>query len=272
LEVDLLDGVVKQPEALMITYELESVGFQRGAGADAASNALRLHRARNRNADSVFRHSATLEILNPVRRHTAKLQTETFQEMFETSRPRFLAIARTIVRNTEDAEDAVHNAYLSGYLNLRGFEGRSALTTWFTRIVVNAALMVQRKRRSSRVVPYPETNTSHESNWTERIASSQPDPEVAHGERETFQLINERLGHMKPLLRQAFIMIYFQELSIREACALLGVSSSTFKARLLRARRQLVRRVSRVVVAPIHQRKPAAGSGRPWFVEAAPSS
>ena len=46
--------------------------------------------------------------------------------MFETSRQRFLALARSIVRNTEDAEDAVHNAYLSGYLNLRGFEGRSA--------------------------------------------------------------------------------------------------------------------------------------------------
>jgi RNA polymerase sigma-70 factor, ECF subfamily len=256
----------------MITYELESVGFQRGAGADAASNALRLHRARKRSADSVFRHSAALEILSPVRRHTATLQTETFQEMFETSRPRFLAIARTIVRNTEDAEDAVHNAYLSGYLNLRGFEGRSALTTWFTRIVVNAALMVQRKRKSSRVVPFPETNTSHESDWTERIASLEPDPEVAHGERETLQLINERLGRMKPLLRQAFIMIHFQELSIREACALLGVSSSTFKARLLRARRQLVRQVSRVVVAPIHQRRLAIGSGRPWFVQAAASS
>jgi RNA polymerase sigma-70 factor (ECF subfamily) len=238
---------------MMITYELESVGFRRDAGADAASNTLRLFRSRNRNAGSVSRHLAALEIPNPVRRHAEDLQREAFHKMFETSRPKFLALAHTIVRNTEDAEDAVHNAYLSGYLNLRGFEGRSALTTWFTRIVVNATLMVQRKHRRSRVVSFPETNTSHESDWTERIASLQPDPEVAHGEQETLQLINERLGDMKPLLRQAFIMIHFKELSIPEACALLGVPSSTFKARLLRARRQLARQLSRVMVRPIRR-------------------
>ena len=246
----------------MITSELESVGFRRGPGPGATSNALRLLRSRNRNTGSVSLHRAALDIPNPVRCHTGGPQQEAFQKMFETNRPRFLALARNIVRNAEDAEDAVQNAFLSGYLNLQGFEGRSALTTWFTRIVVNAALMIQRKRRPSRVIPFPETNMSHESNWAERIVSSQPDPEVTHGEQETLRLINERLSDMKPLLRQAFIMTHFEELSIREACALLGVSSSTFKARLLRARRQLARQVPRVMVAPIHRRKLAAGSGR----------
>ncbi len=250
----------------MITCELESMGFRQVAGAEATSLAQRLLRSRNRNASSVSRHLAPHEIPNPVRRHTDELRRESFQKMFETSRLRFLALARAIVRNTEDAEDAVQNAYLSGYLNLRGFEGRSALTTWFTRIVVNAALMVQRKRRPSRVVPFPETNLPHESDWTERIVSLQPDPEVMHGEQETLQLINERLEAMKPLLRQAFIMIHFEDLSIREACALLSVPSSTFKARLLRARRQLARQVPRVMVAPIRRRKLAAGPGRPSFL------
>jgi RNA polymerase sigma-70 factor (ECF subfamily) len=250
----------------MITGELESVGFRRSRAAEATSNALRPFRARKRNPGSACRHPAALEIPNPVQRHTDELQSEAFQKMFQTSRPRFLALARTIVRNTEDAEDALHNAYLSGYLNLRHFEGRSALTTWFTRIVVNAALMVQRKRRPSRVVPFPETNMPHETDWTERIVSLQPDPEVAHGEQEILQLINERLEAMKPLLRQAFIMIHFEDLSIREACALLSVPSSTFKARLLRARRQLARQVPRVMIAPIHRRKLAAGSSRPLFM------
>jgi RNA polymerase sigma-70 factor, ECF subfamily len=262
---------VKHAELLMITYELESVGFRRGAGAGATSNPLRLLRSRNRHAGSVSCHPAALEIPNPVRSLTDELQREAFQQMFETSRRRFLALAHTIVRNIEDAEDAVHDAYLSGYLNLRGFEGRSALRTWFTRIVVNAALMIRRKRRPTRVVPFPEASTSHDSDWTERIVSLQPDPEVAHGEQETFRLINERLGDMKPLLRQAFIMIYLEELSVREACGLLGVSRSTFKARLLRARRQLAQQVPRVVVAPIHRRKLVAGSGRRWLVEATPS-
>jgi RNA polymerase sigma-70 factor, ECF subfamily len=72
---------------------------------------------------------------------------EAFQEMVLTSRPRFVTLAQAILRNREDAEDAVQNALLSGYLHLPSFEGRSALTTWFTRIVVNAALLHLALRR-----------------------------------------------------------------------------------------------------------------------------
>jgi RNA polymerase sigma-70 factor, ECF subfamily len=265
LEVDLLDRVLNLAEMLMITYELESTGFQRAASSAATSNARRVFNLRNRNVRSLSRRPADPELPKPVQRHLDERQREVFQNMFETSRPKFLAIARRIVRNIEDAEDAVQNAYLSGYLNLRDFEGRAALTTWFTRIVINAALMIQRKRRPSRVVSFPDASSSHESDWTDRIATPQPDPEVAHGEQETFRLINERLGNMKPSLRQAFIMTHFEELSIQEACTLLGVPMATFKARLMRARRQLARKLPRVTVAPIYRRKLATGSFRPTF-------
>ena len=71
---------------------------------------------------------------------------DALQEMFLASRPKFVGIAYSILRNKEDAEDAVQDAVLSAYVHLRNFEGRSAFTTWFTRIVLNAALMVLRKR------------------------------------------------------------------------------------------------------------------------------
>jgi RNA polymerase sigma-70 factor (ECF subfamily) len=173
--------------------------------------------------------------------------------MFVASRPRFVAIARTILRNGEDAEDAVQNAFLSGYLHLRSFEGRSALRTWFTRIVLNAALMLQRKCKPYTIQPLPENSNSREVNWTESIPASEPDPEMVHSERETFQLIDGILGKMKPVLRQAFTMTYYDELSGPEACAVLGVSAGTFKARLFRARRQVLEQTQRALVAPIHK-------------------
>jgi RNA polymerase sigma-70 factor, ECF subfamily len=263
--MDLHEGVLNHAELLMNTYELESMGFQRAASSNNTNNARRPLRLRSRNAGSVVRRRADLGLPKPVQRRLDEGQGKVFQEMFETSRPKFLAIARRIVRNIEDAEDAVQNAYLSGYLSLRDFEGRAALTTWFTRIVINAALMIQRKRRPSRVVSFPDASSSRGSDWSDRIASLQPDPEVAHGEQETFRLINERLGNMKPTLRQAFIMTHFEELSIQEACTLLGVPMATFKARLMRARRQLARKLPRVMVAPIYRRKLATGSFRPTF-------
>jgi DNA-directed RNA polymerase specialized sigma24 family protein len=80
----------------------------------------------------------------------------------------------------------------------------------------------------------------------ERIRSSQPDPEMIFAERETFQFIIETLGKFKPTLRHAFTMTYFDEMSVAEARALLGVSTAAFKSRLLRARRQLLNLIQRI--------------------------
>lgn len=92
----------------------------------------------------------------------------------------------------------------------------------------------------------------------ERIPASQPDPEMVQAERETLQVINEMLGKMKPALRQAFTMTYYDELSGPEACARLGVSAGTFKARLFRARRQLLNQAQRALVAPIRRASPSS--------------
>jgi RNA polymerase sigma-70 factor (ECF subfamily) len=178
---------------------------------------------------------------------------EAVQATLLASRPRFLRMAYAVLRNKEDAEDAVQDAWLSAYLHLRAFEGRSALTTWFTRIVLNAALMIRRKRKTSRMDPLPEPNTMDDTPWTESIPASQPDPEVVYAEEETCQLIDVVLGRLSPLLRQAFTMTYYDEMSSQEACALLGVSTGTFKSRLFRARRHLRAQARRSLVTPIRR-------------------
>jgi len=175
------------------------------------------------------------------------------QEMFLASHPRFVALAYSILRNKEDAEDAVQNALLSAYLHLRAFEGRSAFTTWFTRIVLNAALMIRRKRKSLWTDSQRESSTSEDTPWTERIPAAQLDPEMMYAEEETLQLIDVLLGRMSPLLRQAFTMTYYQEMSNQEAGALLGVTTGTFKSRLFRARRDLMSKASRLLLAPIRR-------------------
>jgi RNA polymerase sigma-70 factor, ECF subfamily len=170
---------------------------------------------------------------------------EAFQEMFLAARPKFLRIAQGILRNEADAEDAVQNACLSAYLHLDTFEGRSKLKTWFTRILINATLMQKRKHRAVATGPYLEYD---EFGWAEKIQVSTPNPEQAYAQEERLELIDGVLAKMKPLLRQAFTMTYFDEMSTQEACAVLGISCGTFKARLFRARRQLFRRLKRRAV------------------------
>jgi len=185
--------------------------------------------------------------------HESRGIVDALQEMFLASRPKFVGIAYSILRNKEDAEDAVQDAVLSAYVHLRNFEGRSAFTTWFTRIVLNAALMMLRKRTNSRIDSLPESSSSGEISWTEKIPASQPDPEMVCAEGETFQLIDVLLGKMSPVLRQSFTMTYYDEMSSREACTLLGVSIGTYKSRVFRARRHLLAQAQRSLVTPIRR-------------------
>jgi len=236
-----------------VTYALDAGSSSGQSNEAAARKPLPVFRTLKKNVRSAPSKTASFEARKLVETREEVLRKDALEEMFVASRKRFLAIAYSILRNREDAEDAVQEAFLSAYRHLRSFEGRSALRTWLTRIVMNAALMMQRKRKPSAVRSLSESGISHDDGWTENIPGSQPDPEMIHAERETLQLIDGILGKMRPVLRQAFTMTYFDELSNPEACAMLGVSAGTFKARLFRARRQVLDQTERTLVAPIHQ-------------------
>ncbi len=241
-----------------MTYASRSASFSGRSDAAAVNKPLPVFRTQKRNARSTSCKSPGNESCNLVENRAEVPGRETFQEMFVAARPKFVAMAHAILRNREDAEDAVQNAFLSGHRHLRSFEGRSALKTWFTRIVLNAALMIRRKRKSPWTSPRPENGTSDDAKWIQGIPASQPDPEMVYAERETVQLINGVLAKMKPALRRALTVTYCDELSGPDACALLGVSAGTFKARLFRARRQLLNQGQRALEAPIRKTTPSA--------------
>jgi len=169
-----------------------------------------------------------------------KRNWSTFEQMFSGSRGSFVRMAYRILQNKEDAEDAVQDALVSSYVHLGSFKGRSALKTWFTRIVLNAALMIRRKRKPAAVDSVSEWATDARSPWVEAIPSPEPDPENSCAKSETLGVIEELIAQLKPTLRQALTMSWFEEMPASKACAFLGVSTATFKARLFRARKQLI--------------------------------
>jgi RNA polymerase sigma-70 factor, ECF subfamily len=236
-----------------VSYASGNASFSGRSSAATLSEPLPTFETQETNTRSNSRKSGSDAPSILAKTPAGVLGREALEDIFAASRPKFVAMARTILRNTEDAEDAVQNAFLSAYLHLGSFEGRSALRTWLTRIVLNAALMMQRKHKPSEARSFSETSASHDDGWTENIPDSQPDPEMIYAERETLQFIDDKLEKLKPLLRQAFTMTYFDEFSGTEACAMLGVASGTFKARLFRARRHLLYRTERALVTPIRR-------------------
>src|SRR5260370_39540373 len=211
-----------------MTFASISASFTGHTSAPAVSKPLHVSRRTKRKAQSRSCKPARQESHNVAETRTGVVGMEAFHEMFVTWRPKFVAMAHAILRNREEAEDAVQNSFLSGHRHLRSFQGRSALKTWFTRIVLNAALMIRRKRKSPWTSPRPENGTSDDAKWIQGIPASQPDPEMVYAERETVQFINDALGRLRPALRRALTMTYYDELSGPRAYALLRVSAGTF--------------------------------------------
>ena len=237
-----------------VTYALGAASSSGQSNEAAARKAMPVFRTLKKNVRSTPSRTATYGDRKLAETQEQVLRKDALEEMFVASHKRFVAVAHSILRNREDAEDAVQEAFLSAYRHWRSFEGRSAVRTWLIRIVLNAAFMIQRKRKPSTNHPLRENSSSREVDWTENIPASEPDPEMVHAERETLQLVDGILGKMKPVLRQALTMTYFDELSGAEASALLGVSTGTFKARLFRAKQQVVAETGRALVAPIHKK------------------
>jgi hypothetical protein len=140
-----------------VTYSSTSTNCGTRACAGAPGNRFHLSTRLNKNVRPNSRRSASHRSRSFAPAQPEDPEWEAVQEMFVALRPRFVGLAYTILRNKEDAEDAVQDALLSAYRHLRTFAGRSGFTAWFTRIVLNAALMIRRKRKPSWVDIQPES-------------------------------------------------------------------------------------------------------------------
>ena len=97
-------------------------------------------------------------------------QTCAQEELFSTYTPRLYRAAFRVLRNKEDAEDAVQNAWCKAFANLHTFQGHSSLSTWLTRIDINSALMSRRKNIARAAISLEEhlgesTMVSHANPW-----------------------------------------------------------------------------------------------------------
>jgi RNA polymerase sigma-70 factor (ECF subfamily) len=151
--------------------------------------------------------------------------------------------ALRVLGNPEDAEEALQEGLLSAYRNLPRFERRSQFSTWLTRIVINAALMRRRSKRSRPAVSLDDVAVEGELPLAERFADDGPNPEQLYAGTELGDRMNKKLAEISPLLRTAFWLREIEGLTAEEAAHVLGVSRNTLKARLWRARQELAARL-----------------------------
>jgi RNA polymerase sigma-70 factor (ECF subfamily) len=91
-------------------------------------------------------------------------ETAAFDTLCRAHAEKLFRTVHRITRNREDAEDAVQDSLFRAFLNIKSFDGRSTFSTWLTRIGINSALMLLRKRHSWREI-YVDESVDSGGNW-----------------------------------------------------------------------------------------------------------
>jgi RNA polymerase sigma-70 factor, ECF subfamily len=155
-----------------------------------------------------------------------------------------LKLARSIVRDHEDAEDEVQNAYTKAFLHLQGFEGNSRFSTWLSRIVVNQCLMRLRQLRRANFT-YLDDPGADENLPKFELRDPSENPEQRLGRSEVASILHKEVSRIPVLLRKPLLLRESLRLPLSEVAKQLDISEAAAKSRLLRARRELRERLTK---------------------------
>lgn len=164
---------------------------------------------------------------------------EAFEILCDRCVHKVFQATRRITKNREDAEDAVQDSLVRAFVHLKDFDGRASFSTWLTRIAINSALMILRKRRTSREISIDGSNSTDGSSVTERyweVPDHAPNPEKRYAQEERGRILQTAVRGLRPAIREIVELQQFQGHSLKEAAAQIGISVSAAKARLFHAK------------------------------------
>jgi RNA polymerase sigma-70 factor (ECF subfamily) len=170
-----------------------------------------------------------------------------FECLVMQHRDALLRITQRILRNREDAEDAVQTAFLDAFRNLNGFHGHSRFSSWLTRIAMNAALMRLRVSRRKRETSLDEVTEKSKARSRFHLVETRLNPEQEYLSKESRILLKEGLKRLGPLDVEVLRLRNVQELSAVETARILELPLGTVKARLHRARIKLAGHVQSII-------------------------
>jgi RNA polymerase sigma-70 factor, ECF subfamily len=160
-------------------------------------------------------------------------QTAAFGELVERHRGAIYRAALAALRNPADAEDVAQDALVLAFRKIGQFRAEASVRTWMVTIVWRLALSRRRNplRRLKQMVSTAELEVE--------IVSGQPSAETVVLDRESLAAVRTKIGKLSPKLRDALLLAAAGDLTQDEIAATLKIPASTFRWRLMEARRRL---------------------------------
>ncbi len=165
--------------------------------------------------------------------------TDAFVELSKRHGAKVFQAAYRVTRNRQDAEDALQDAFLRAFIHMKDFQQRCSFSTWLTRIAINSALMILRKKRVSAEISIDSGDdpVGNFQRWEPK--SPGEDPESRYIRRERQELLRQAIHQLPAVFRDVVQLRHARECSGQEIAKSLGISVPAVKSRLARAKRAL---------------------------------
>jgi RNA polymerase sigma-70 factor, ECF subfamily len=173
-------------------------------------------------------------------------ETSLYGGLLERHNPRLYKILWRILNSHEAVEDVMQEAHARAFTRLHQFEGRSSFITWLSRVMINEAYAYLRRRR---VFQPLDGDTANGTKRPVQFACGTRNPEQNVIQQELRQILEAAVDSLPEPYRVVFAVREIAEASTAEAAAHLGITEQCVKSRMLRARRMLQKKISRVAPA-----------------------
>lgn len=178
---------------------------------------------------------------------------ESFRQLFELHKDRVWSVALHFIGDEAAARDITQQVFLKLFTAINHFRGEAGFSTWLYRLTVNACLDEQRRRRRFLSFDFFKTGdgSSVGRNLMEQQEAKQFEQQLQamaqedhHAQLEISAAVKAAVKELKPKLRMAILLKYFEGLSYEEMASVLGCSAGTVASRLNRGHKELARRLA----------------------------
>jgi RNA polymerase sigma-70 factor, ECF subfamily len=173
-------------------------------------------------------------------RRVALGDSAAFEALMRRYNRRLYRLARSMLRDAAEAEDALQDAYLAAYQAIGSFRAEASLATWLSRVVVNQCLgRIRRQARRDNIVPMVPLAGPDEQEGPAMPADENDRPDHALVRSELRAVLERKLDELPEVFRTVFVLRSVEELSVEEVAQSLDLPEATVRSRHFRARSML---------------------------------
>jgi RNA polymerase sigma-70 factor (ECF subfamily) len=173
-------------------------------------------------------------------RRVSERDPGSFELLMRRHNRRLYRVARAMLRDGAEAEDALQDTYLAAYQAMDGYRGQASLATWLSRVLVNQCLArLRRQARRDNIVPMVAMADAGEQEAHAMPSRESETPDSALVRAELRAVLERKLDALPEAFRTVFVLRCVEELSVEQTSQVLDVPEATVRTRLFRARAML---------------------------------